>query len=271
LRERSQESALLRPRALVLCPLSAANALTHSHLCRYEQLLFKDHFGTCGEDLCFFRNDNPLAAWTATFTVEVVDVISHQVRHMYTWSSITLEPGEIQWFDVDLSWVDQNQEFVRRIPSPPQDVFSSAHLVARTQVVLQASPTSSSAIEFSNVLMFGPPKYLIENLPETNLTVQVVNSDSVEVKDENGALALYVVLTSSAQGRFAENGFALMPGEVKVVQFIHFSAGGVGAGGGGEGEGEGEGERAGRLEGALKSSAMRVEDLATYAREPQNR
>ena len=76
-----------------------------------------------------------------------------------------------------------------------------------------------------NEILLAPPKDL--KLPAASVTAtvsSVANLDgTIDVQLNASATALYVTLTSLAQGRFSDNAFAMPPGGT-VIQFLPLGA-----------------------------------------------
>ena len=92
-------------------------------------------------------------------------------------------------------------------------------------VVSEAGATTAAALISHNIQPFVPP--LRMQLPRANVTVDVglpfgdQNEVQLSVHSEGGAIALYVVLTTAAEGRFSENAFLLEGGKgTKNMSFV---------------------------------------------------
>eukprot|EP00937_MAST-01D_sp_MAST-1D-sp2_P003275 g3275.t1 len=70
-----------------------------------------------------------------------------------------------------------------------------------------------------NVLPLAVPSALA--LPPANVTVAAINGTHVCVSSASSGVAMYVWLSTRANGRFADNGFLMAPGQ-RVVQFLPF-------------------------------------------------
>merc|ERR1712070_957564 len=82
---------------------------------------------------------------------------------------------------------------------------------------------SDGSIVCDNPVAFAAPKNM--TLPKATVTAVVAdsaNSDgSVDIHLTSDAFALYVTLTTLAQGRFDDNAFVMLPGQ-KVIKFLPF-------------------------------------------------
>lgn len=82
-----------------------------------------------------------------------------------------------------------------------------------------SAAAGGDALLSKNEILLAPPKELV--LPDASLSVSVADaadadSGAVEVVVTSSATALYVTLTTLAQGRFSDNAFAMGPGKVSV-------------------------------------------------------
>lgn len=116
-------------------------------------------------------------------------------------------------------------------PAPPQLKCSAwGPTLASTDVgcdenlancVLVIEVANSSGVQASlNVVPFLPPKAM--RLPKAAVTATVgsADADSVEIVLSTTATALYVTLTTAAQGRFSDNAFLLEAGKPRKVFFL---------------------------------------------------
>ena len=87
-------------------------------------------------------------------------------------------------------------------------------------VGMRAVRAGGGAASF-NVILLAPPKDLV--LPKASVTATVAPSPkadgTIEIVLDATATALYVTLTTLAQGRFSDNAFALVPGQT-YLSFI---------------------------------------------------
>jgi len=84
-------------------------------------------------------------------------------------------------------------------------------------LTLKVEDRSENVIS-NNVLALTPPKNM--KLPPAKVTAEISDAGIVTLKSDK--VALYVTLTTSAQGRFSENAFLMDVSEKKVV-FMSFS------------------------------------------------
>ena len=89
-----------------------------------------------------------------------------------------------------------------------------------------SSPSLASPIE--NVVLLAPPVAMLP-LPAANVSASVAAAPSPDgrscaVSVSADATALFVTLTTLAQGRFSDNSFVLAKGAVAALQFLAFGA-----------------------------------------------
>lgn len=83
---------------------------------------------------------------------------------------------------------------------------------------------ANSPLSCSGTVPFVPPKKM--RLPKATVAASVATMpvqgqpDQVEITLTTDATALYVVLTTSAQGRFSDSMLTIMPGTPKIVTFV---------------------------------------------------
>merc|ERR1712110_929081 len=83
---------------------------------------------------------------------------------------------------------------------------------------------SSGVVVCDNSVVFTAPKNM--SLPKAHVSAAVVDAPSsdgsVDIHLTSDAFALYVTLTTLAQGRFEDNAFVMLPG-TKTLKFIPFT------------------------------------------------
>lgn len=150
-------------------------------------------------------------------------------------------PGAIQWFSLP--------ENV--FPDPNSTLLIASLLsessVASSSTSFSSSPSSPSSsaerllpvasrtgqnVLSQHIVALGYPHQLRTNLAlDVNVTAAIATSPnvdgSVNVTVAADAVALWVTLTSLAQGRFSDNAFLLLPGDAnkRTVQFVPFRSG----------------------------------------------
>ena len=195
-----------------------------------KDYLFTDRIITCGEgrsadtQLCYVRND-VYDAVIGNVLIYAVDLTNSAVTVHYRSNPVTLAsgPGTIHWFDI-----------------PAVKNSNSTILKA----VFIDSVTSD--IVARNTILFTIPQHL--TLQPVQLTATVsssIRADAsvdVYISKQGAPAAVWVTLTTQAQGRFSDNAFVMEDDEV-VVQFIPF----------------------GPLDTALLQTTLRVETANDYA------
>jgi hypothetical protein len=195
-----------------------------------EQHLFTDVFATCGaEGQCIVKNDDPLQTFKG-----VVKIMQ-----------IKLEDGFTSEFI--------NHEVSLPVGPGTATYFMGPNISSNGEIIYECIVSRSDGEVLSSHVILPTAPYALK-LPKSNVTATVssqANLDgSINVHIEGTAAALYVTLTSLAQGRFSENAFLLADSGsqefgskfVKEVSFIPF----------------------GQLELKLLQNTLRVEHMALY-------
>ena len=198
-----------------------------------KDYLFTDRVIACGvgasadTQLCYLRNDIYAAAIGSVY-VYAIDLATSATTPHYVQEGVELAagPGAVQWFNIPAA------------TSPNGTVLSAAFVDAVTGETLAR-----------NTILLTTPQHLALSPVRLSATVQSVNADaSVDVyitKKAGTPVALWVTLTTQAQGRFSDNAFVMAEEEV-VVQFIPF----------------------GPLDTTLLRTSLRVETANDYAAVP---
>ena len=118
----------------------------------------------------------------------------------------TLDAGEIQWFQLPNDFVvNDNQVVLITLESSVGD--SNAALVSDT-VYLNSMPKDLKGLNARVTIKV--------------LSIEKTDKGTALLSLESDRLALFVVLTTRAEGRFADNCFTLRPKQKKVRQQKHF-------------------------------------------------
>jgi len=166
----------------------------------FKRSLYSEVMATCGEKgECFVKNDAP-TSFEGKCTIKALELASGKSKELKT-----LE------FKGDQKMAGEgfSQSFTVEAVEP-------------TEHLLQAECTDANdKVLSTNDIALVPPSGM--KLPAADVKVNVaaeLNEDgSVNVDVEADKTALYVVLTTLAQGRFSDNAFAMAPGK-KTVQFL---------------------------------------------------
>jgi len=186
-----------------------------------KQHLFTDVFSTCGEDgVCFVKNDNPIQDFDGSVEVKATN-LSSGAAEVLAWHnfSVVAGPGSVEYFSLG--------ERFSELAASNQSIFSC--------IVRSGDGEAVSAHEF----IAAAPSYL--RVEGTNVTATVESDGhTVRVRLSSAKPALFVTLTTKAQGRFEEN-MILVNGE-RIVRFEPFDG----------------------FDEATFRSSLRVEHLAMY-------
>eukprot|EP01059_Diplonema_ambulator_P005508 TRINITY_DN1525_c1_g1_i1.p1 TRINITY_DN1525_c1_g1~~TRINITY_DN1525_c1_g1_i1.p1 ORF type:complete len:931 (+),score=264.77 TRINITY_DN1525_c1_g1_i1:382-2793(+) len=187
----------------------------------YNQVLYKDVIVVCGQgDLCYVKNSG---VTSLTGTVKI-DVITLQASGFPTPTTIYSAPISLG-------------------PYSDATYFSIPKTNPATQLILASVTDAANTVVAENICPMAYP-YQMSIPSGTNVKVYSVTAEqdgSFKIDLTCGTTAMYVTLTTQAQGRFSENAFLINSG-TKSVYFYPFT---------------------GNQEQALRSS-LRVEDLAMH-------
>lgn len=172
----------------------------------YAHALFKDVIAVCGaKGLCYVRNDGS-TKFRGSVKVESVSFSDSSKEVLYE-RDVRLRPG----------------------PASIQ-YFSIPEIDGKSRIAMISVKHSCGLVANNNFALFEAPKDL--NLPRASLSIRVRIKPSVTktvAQTVNASLevtasrfALFVVLSTQAQGRFSDNAFILRAGEPKTVEFIPF-------------------------------------------------
>ncbi|KAL3920780.1 MAG: hypothetical protein SGILL_003085 [Bacillariaceae sp.] len=130
------------------------------------------------------------------------------VDEPYVYSS-TLAAGQIDWFQLPDSYSPKDNQVV--LVTSKTSVDGSAQLTVSESVYLTAMPKVMNGLA-------------------TRVTIKVLSIESTDrgtalVSLESDRLALFVVLTTRAEGRFTDNCFTLRPLQKRIVEFRPFVEG----------------------------------------------
>lgn len=161
---------------------------------------FRDQLCTCGTDNhCYVKNDSPWA-FTGTVIINAIDLASGNSSILHSAElDMAAGPGRTSFFDI-----------------PPVN----AKTTILTSTILNAQGNTVSA----NIIPLLPPKDLSLAPASVSATVgDSVNPDgSIDVDLATDRPALYVTLTTAAQGRFSSNVLLLLPADGAQVHFQSF-------------------------------------------------
>ena len=173
----------------------------------FQQSVYADVMATCGKGgLCYLKND---ASAAATYRVVVTEEPLQSTRgpsgaHSQFTTTIEMPPGPgaVQYFHLPETF-DMGPDHVYFVETSASD----------EQQQQEPEPLSE------HISLHMAPKDL-HTAKGVNVTLSV--SAGIATVSNAGAVgaALYVTLTTQAQGRFAENCFLLRAGEARRVAFV---------------------------------------------------
>merc|ERR1712070_314806 len=150
---------------------------------------------------CFVRNDQAAAPFSGSITLSAYDLMGDGSAKELVNFDLTLGdgPGAMHWF------------------SPPNDAMPNPN----TTAVISTVRDSDGTVVSEHMLQLEYPRFLQTPLATLATSVaEAQNADgSVNITVSSDKVALFVTLTTRAQGRFSDNSFFL-PATSKVVQFI---------------------------------------------------
>ena len=161
----------------------------------YAKSLFRDVAAACDRTgRCYVRNDRSHRSFAGAVTIDAVDVATGRVRPLLS-KPISLAPGPavVERFSAPLGAVD----------------------ATRTLCLIKCVDDAGVVVSSSELILARPADL---RLPVARIKYKARGR---EVVLETNATALFVVLTTRAQGRFADNAFALLPGR-KTLEFLPF-------------------------------------------------
>ena len=189
----------------------------------YLSSLYADVMATCGQGgTCYVKNDSPFA-FTGKLEIDSFDFASGKTASAKSMDlDLAAGAGTSQWFTVGSEFLDG------------------------TKSALVATVTAKDGTRISrNIIALTTPEKML--LKQANVKASVAsdtaNADgSVDIDVTADAVAMYVTLTTLAQGRFSDNAFVIDGSGKVTVQFIPF----------------------GDLDLATLKSSLRVEDVSAY-------
>eukprot|EP01047_Picozoa_sp_COSAG01_P000933 COSAG01_NODE_19_length_39011_cov_38.134968_7_plen_232_part_00 len=201
------------------------------------QYFFKDHlytdlFVVCGADgRCLVKNDSPMAGFKGSLRLSILNVSNSAVISLnQTDISLGVGAGAATWLcaggtgsPLDHScdeWADL---------LPPLDTHpSSAVLLTELRTVSDVD-ASKAVTAYSSFELLSTPADMLAALPKANVSASVGDPTAfhdsapptVPITLRADGVALFVGLTTAANGRFSRN-FFIMPEGQMSVDFIPF-------------------------------------------------
>lgn len=194
-----------------------------------ESHLYRPVIGVCGADgSCYVRSDDAMTPFTGTLTVSTIAFgSSKETQVLSVPLSLPRGGGAFQY-----ECLGGGSPFNLTTPCPaPASVLAgvpecASGGAAACALMVRVVDGGSGSVVDENFQLLAPPFQL--SLPQANVSVSVDPNATPRAFDgafpvvlSSDAFALYVVLTTGAQGRFEENFFPLPgPTASKVVYFI---------------------------------------------------
>jgi len=198
----------------------------------YARSIFADLMASCGVGgECYVKNDQPGGGFFGEVEVNAVEFQSGATTNLKTATmQLGVGAGTSARFTVDLSNIGNATHMLTAAVYPycAHDRAgggrrcSSAELAARQHEPRHIAPVGAAAgsgpASFNEILL-APPKDLV--LPSATVTATIApsaNADgTIDISLDATKTALFVTLTTLAQGRFSDNAFALVPGSTAVT------------------------------------------------------
>jgi hypothetical protein len=201
----------------------------------YKSSLMTDVMATCGDlanshngtGACYLSNHRAAAPFAGTVTLTAFDHFGSGAGVVISKQSYALPegPGAVEWFPAELPPASQRNT---------TSVMSTVHDV-------------TGAVLSEHMVLLLYPMHL--RVPPARLAFQIADAPNddgtIDIAVSSDAVALWVTLTTRAQGRFSDNAFFL-PATTKTLHFVPFSP-----------------STAASDHGALKAS-LRIEDFSMY-------
>lgn len=176
--------------------------------------------GCGGDGRCIVKNDNALAGLGATVTLTAVAFADGSRRALGSAQvSLPVGAGVGAWLCINGASIDNS------CPSMGAALASVGCSITTCAIEAAVVDNASGAVVAENFLLAEIPGNL--QLPAATLDVSVGSpapDGSVPVTVTSSATALYVQLTSQAQGRFSSNAFPMMGASSVVVNYLPFYA-----------------------------------------------
>lgn len=173
----------------------------------YKRSIFTDVVATCGGDgTCYVKNDRAGKSFRGTVTLESLAFVDGALTTVHVERpSLAAGAGVSHYFRA----------------ATIANISGATHMLLATV----RDDDSDSAVVSTNEILLLPPTGLA--LPSAAVTATVatgVNPDgSTNITVLANATALYVTLTTLAQGRFSDNFFAMRKGAARTVTFLPFA------------------------------------------------
>ncbi len=164
----------------------------------YAKSLFRDVVAACDRTgRCYVRNDRSHRSFTGAVTIDSVDLATGRAARLVTKHvALAAGPAVVERFSAPLGAVD----------------------ATRTLCLIRCVDDAGGVVSSSELILARPAELC---LPAAQIKYKARGR---EVVLETNATALFVVLTTHSEGRFADNAFALLPGRPRTLSFLPFGA-----------------------------------------------
>lgn len=169
----------------------------------YKRSLMTDVMATCGEEVCYLSNHRASRPFSGTVTLTAYDHFGDGKGEIIMQENMSLPqgPGAISFF------------------KPP-----TALPAGNNTAVVSTVTDENGRVVSEHMVQLVTPQYI--RVPEAMISLKIAekaNADgTIDIAVTSDKVALWVTLTTQAQGRFSDNAF-LLPATTKTVQFIPFS------------------------------------------------
>lgn len=188
----------------------------------FSRTLYTDVFTACGADgRCFVKNDNPLGPFTGTASLQLFS-LSDAIAAARFNVTINLPPGAnaFQWFCMD------GTSPLGACPSVASVLAAHGCNATGSDCTLVSTVVDghSGSVASYNFMPLAPPMDLV--IPETTVTFTIArpSGSTIPIIVSSSGPALWVTLTTLAQGRFSDNSFFIagpVAGQASVtIDFI---------------------------------------------------
>lgn len=190
----------------------------------YLRSIYSDVMSSCGDGgACFVKNDAPLPfdGHVDIHAVQFDTGASTQIDSLSFAGANRLPAGAgtSHFFSINISAVDVTRSL---LVVTCRDSGEVRRFGARPTPALNLAAAHGGRLLASNEVLLAPPHKLV--LPKATVTFSVAETpnvdNSIDIQLGTNATALYVTLTTLAEGRFSDNAFALR--SATTVQFIPF-------------------------------------------------
>lgn len=171
----------------------------------YLKSIYADVMASCGQGgTCFVKNDSPME-FNGNVTITSYKFATGESTVLAKKTvSLAAGPGVTHWFNVTFP-EDLTQEII-------------------TAVVSKYKDSGETEIWSDNLIPLTAPAKMDLPKADVKFTVAtaVATDGSVDITVTTDKVALYVTLTTLADGRFSDNAFLLLPDKPAKIQFLPF-------------------------------------------------